>query len=50
VDIATYVCHTQHLGGVPDRPATGNFTAYDQPAPRVWFAIALYRALQSAYL
>jgi endoglucanase len=49
-DIATYVCHTQNQGGVPDRPATGNFTSWDQPAPRVWFAIALYRALKSAYL
>jgi endoglucanase len=49
-DIATYVCRTQNQGGVPDRPATGNFTNYDQPAPRVWFAVALYRALKSAYL
>ena len=46
-DIVTYVYYTQKLGGVPDFPATGSFTKWDQPAPRVWFAQALYRALRS---
>ncbi len=46
-DIVTYVYYTQKLGGVPDFPETGNFTKWDQPAPRVWFAQALYRALRS---
>jgi len=46
-DIATYIHYTANLGGVPDFPATGNFTKWDQPAPRAWFAQALYRALRS---
>jgi endoglucanase len=46
-DIMTYVYYMQALGGVPDFPATGNFTTWDQPAPRAWFAQALYRALRS---
>ena len=46
-DLATYVFYTQRLGGVPDVSATGAFTNWDQPAPRAWFAQALYRALRS---
>lgn len=46
-DIMTYVHYTDTLGGVPDFPATSNFTKWDQPAPRAWFAQALYRALRS---
>ena len=46
-DIATYVYYTQSRGGVPDRPATGNFVGWDQPAPRAWFARALWAALDS---
>jgi len=46
-DIVTYVHYTQNLGGVPHFPATGNFTKWDQPASRAWFAQALYRALRS---
>ena len=49
-DIVTYIFYTQRYDGVPDRPATGPFTAFDQPASREWFARALYRALASAYL
>lgn len=53
--IMTYVHYTTvvtPLGGVAGRPASGPFTAFDQPAPRAWFALALYRALRStpAYL
>ncbi len=48
-DIATYVYYTQARGGVPDRPATGDFTGWDQPAPRSWFARALWAALDSYY-
>ncbi len=47
-DIATYVHYTQQAGGVPDRPATAAFVGWDRPAPRSWFAVALYRALLSA--
>jgi endoglucanase len=44
-DIATYVHHTAAAGGVPDRPATGAFVGWGEPASRAWFAVALYRAL-----
>jgi endoglucanase len=49
-DLATYVFYTENYGGIPGSPARGNFVAYDQPAPRAWFAVALHRALRSAYL
>ena len=49
-DIATYIYYTQKLGGIPDQTPTANFNGFDQPAPRAWFAVALYRALKAAYL
>ena len=48
--IVTYVHYTAvaaSLGGVPGHPAAAPFADYDQPAPRAWFALALYRALLS---
>ncbi|HEY8597205.1 MAG TPA: glycoside hydrolase family 6 protein [Thermomicrobiales bacterium] len=48
--LTTYLYYTQSLGGIPGQATTGTFSGIDQPAPRAWFALALYRALQTAYL
>jgi len=48
--LTTYVHYTQALGGIPGQGTTATFSGFDQPAPRAWFALALYRALQTAYL
>lgn len=48
--LVTYVHYTQYLGGIPGQTTTDTFSNFDQPAPRAWFALALYRALQTAYL
>ena len=48
--LVTYLYYTQNLGGIPGQGSTSTFGNFDQPAPRAWFALALYRALQTAYL
>ena len=48
--LATYLFYTRNLGGIPGQGSTATFSGFDQPAPRAWFALALYRALQTAYL
>jgi hypothetical protein len=45
-DLATYVFYA---GAVPDRPTSGPFTGYDQPALRSFFARAEWQALDSYF-
>lgn len=46
-DIATYVHYAGVLPGTSS--ATQNWSGYDQPAPRAWFAEAEWRALSSYF-
>jgi subtilisin family serine protease len=47
-DVATYLYYVNT--GVPDLPNTrGDFTGWDQPSSRAWFARALWAALQSHF-
>lgn len=45
-DLATYV---HYVGAVPDAAPGGPFAAWDQPAPRLWFARAEWQALDSYF-
>lgn len=45
--LVTYAANTAALGGVPGHLASAPFADFAQPAPRAWFALALYRALLS---
>lgn len=46
LDLATYV---RNVGPVPDLPTGGDFTGYDQPATRAFFARALWQAYSAAF-
>lgn len=46
-DLVTFVFYTRNYGGVPDHNPQASFADYAQPAPREWFARALYAALAS---
>lgn len=48
--LVTYAHYTQALGGIPGQASPTVFSGHEQPASRSFFAVALYRALKTAYL
>jgi endoglucanase len=49
-DRQSLVTYLHYTGAIPGQASNSTFSNFDQPAPRAWFALALYRALQTAYL